>query len=91
MTSSAIDKMFEIYTSYKNRTEICIFSKIGSKFIVTFCSKISNILSTADEVTISEYRNVLNRRAVRTLYFNKTHIFREGAAFDLADGAGAYA
>ena len=52
-------------------------------------SKISRRTHDLTECTVgdSEYRNVLNRRAS----INKTHIFREGAAFDLADGAGAYA
>ena len=50
MTSSAIDKMFEIYTFSKIGPNYPLFSKIGpkfafcskigSKFIVTFCSKI---------------------------------------------------
>ena len=37
--------------------KFAFYSKIGSKFIVAFCSKIgpkiSNVLSVADEVTIS--------------------------------------
>ena len=49
LTSSAIDKIFEIYTFFEkrteirtffeNRAEICIFSKIGLKYIVTFFRK----------------------------------------------------
>ena len=67
VSPSTMDKMFKIYALFKNTTEIYIFfenraeiytfSKIGSKFILTFCSKIgpkiSNILSMTDEVTIS--------------------------------------
>ena len=67
VSPSTIDKMFEIYTFFKNTTEIrnffenrtenlAFFSKIGSKFISAFCSKIgpkiSKNLTMADEVTI---------------------------------------
>ena len=69
MTSSAVDKMFEIYTFYENRTEICIFFENRTEIYIlfenrfeiyiAFCSKIgpkiSNILSMADEVTISRH------------------------------------
>ena len=44
MSSSAIDKMYEIYTFFENRYKIYFCSKIGSKF--------SNILSMVDELII---------------------------------------
>ena len=74
MTSFTIDKTFEIYTFLKIGPKYALFSKIGpkfafcskigSKFIFTFClkigPKISNILSMADEVTISGKGNEVN-------------------------------
>jgi len=36
MASSAIDKMFEIYTFYENRTEICIFFENRSEIYILF-------------------------------------------------------
>ena len=45
MTSSAVDKTFEIYTFYENRTEICIFFENRTEIY---------ILSMADEVTIRQ-------------------------------------
>ena len=66
ITSSAIDKMFEIYTFYENRTEICIFFENRTEIYIlfenrfeiylAFCSKIgpkiSKILSMVDGLNI---------------------------------------
>ena len=67
MTSSATDKMFEIYTFFENRTEIRTFFENRTEMCILFENRfeiysyilfenrteISNILSMADGVTIS--------------------------------------
>ena len=43
VSSSTIDKMFEMYTFFEYMTEICIFSKMGRKFTLFFEKKVRNL------------------------------------------------
>ena len=50
MTSFTIDKMFEIYTFFDNRTEICFLFE--NRFEIYSYMLFENRTATADEVTI---------------------------------------
>ena len=63
LTSSAIDKMFEIYTFFENRTEIYTFfenrSEIYTCILFENRTEISNIFSMVDGLTIRRIDNIM--------------------------------
>ena len=55
MTSSAVDKMFEIYTFFENRTEICTFFENRIEICILFKNRFEIYILFENRLEIYSY------------------------------------
>ena len=62
MTSSAVDKMFEIYTFYENRTEICIFFENRTEIYILFENRFEIYIAFCSKIGPKNFEHFVNGR-----------------------------